>query len=151
MQQTDAINEAITQIFRDMPFNQLLGLVFVRYDNDQVEIHMPANQQLTGNPMLGILHGGVTASILDTAGGLMAVLEAVRHMPDVAIDELRQRLRKVGTIDMRVDYLRPGSGDTFIATAHVIRKGSRVAVCRMELHNDQGTHIAVGTGTYMIS
>lgn len=151
MQQTDAINEAITQIFRDMPFNQLLGLEFVRYDNDQVEIHMPANQQLTGNPMLGILHGGVTASILDTAGGLMAVLEAVRHMPDVAIDELRQRLRKVGTIDMRVDYLRPGSGDTFIATAHVIRKGSRVAVCRMELHNDQGTHIAVGTGTYMIS
>lgn len=151
MQQTDAINEAITQIFRDMPFNQLLGLEFVRYDNDQVEIHMPANQQLTGNPMLGILHGGVTASILDTGGGLMAVLEAVRHMPDVAIDELRQRLRKVGTIDMRVDYLRPGSGDTFIATAHVIRKGSRVAVCRMELHNDQGTHIAVGTGTYMIS
>ncbi|MFC6441447.1 thioesterase family protein [Bowmanella sp. JS7-9] len=151
MQQTDTINEAITQIFRDMPFNQLLGLVFVRYDNEQVEIHMPANQQLTGNPMLGILHGGVTASILDTAGGLMAVLEAVRHMPDVAIDELRQRLRKVGTIDMRVDYLRPGSGDTFIATAHVIRKGSRVAVCRMELHNDQGTHIAVGTGTYMIS
>ncbi|TBX23884.1 hypothetical protein TK45_06320 [Bowmanella sp. JS7-9] len=145
------MNEAITQIFRDMPFNQLLGLVFVRYDNEQVEIHMPANQQLTGNPMLGILHGGVTASILDTAGGLMAVLEAVRHMPDVAIDELRQRLRKVGTIDMRVDYLRPGSGDTFIATAHVIRKGSRVAVCRMELHNDQGTHIAVGTGTYMIS
>lgn len=51
---------------------------------------------------------------------------------------------------MRVDYLRPGKGQEFIATAQVIRRGKKVAVCRMELHNEKGTHIAFGTGTYMI-
>jgi uncharacterized protein (TIGR00369 family) len=51
---------------------------------------------------------------------------------------------------MRVDYLRPGKGKEFIATAEVIRKGKKVAVCRMELHNEEGTHIAFGTGTYMV-
>ena len=34
--------------------------------------------------------------------------------------------------------------------AEIIRSGSRVAVCRMELHNEQRVHIAYGTGTYMV-
>ena len=51
---------------------------------------------------------------------------------------------------MRVDYLRPGRGLTFTGTGSVIRAGNRVSVCRMELHNEQGTHIAFGTGTYMV-
>lgn len=150
MHQNAALNEYVTQIFRDMPFNQLLGLEFERYDFEQVIIRLPWQTQLTGNPMQGILHGGVTASVLDTVGGLMAVLEAVRHMPNVSPDEMRQRLSRVGTIDMRVDYLRPGKGTEFVAQASVIRKGSRVAVCKMELHNQQGDHIASGTATYMV-
>jgi acyl-coenzyme A thioesterase PaaI-like protein len=32
----------------------------------------------------------------------------------------------------------------------VIRSGNKVAVCRMELHNEQGVHIALGTGTYLV-
>jgi hypothetical protein len=44
----------------------------------------------------------------------------------------------------------PGRGNEFIATAHIIRAGSKVAVARMELHNEEGTHIAFGTGTYLV-
>ena len=57
---------------------------------------------------------------------------------------------KMSTIDMRSDYLRPGRGLEFIATAQVIRSGNKVCVCRMELHNEQGVHIALGTGTYLV-
>lgn len=81
----------------------------------------------------------------------MAILYAVKEIDNVTLDEFQKTLPNVGTIDMRVDYLRPGKGDEFIATAQVIRKGKKVAVCRMELHNEAGTHIAFGTGTYMIS
>lgn len=43
-----------------------------------------------------------------------------------------------------------GRGNEFIATAHIIRAGSKVTVARMELHNEEGTHIAFGTGTYLV-
>lgn len=61
-----------------------------------------------------------------------------------------ERFSRLGTIDLRVDYLRPGRGNEFIATAHIIRAGSKVTVARMELHNEEGTHIAFGTGTYLV-
>jgi uncharacterized protein (TIGR00369 family) len=49
-----------------------------------------------------------------------------------------------------VDYLRPGFGRTFRATAYVLRVGRKVAVTRMELHDDQQTLVAVGTGAYIV-
>jgi uncharacterized protein (TIGR00369 family) len=87
---------------------------------------------------------------LDTVGGVMSMLYAIKYVDYTSIEEFQNNLPNVGTIDMRVDYLRPGKGKEFIATAEVIRKGKKVAVCRMELHNEEGTHIAFGTGTYMV-
>ena len=54
------------------------------------------------------------------------------------------------TIDMRVDHLRPGFCEWFDASATVLRTGSRVAVTRKEFHNDEGTLIVVGSGTYLV-
>lgn len=65
-------------------------------------------------------------------------------------DELRQRLSKMGTIDLRVDYLRPGRGTRFTATSTLLRAGNKVAVARVELHNEEQTHIASATATYMV-
>ena len=63
---------------------------------------------------------------------------------------MQQRLQKLGTIDIRIDFLRPGRGNSFTATAQVIRKGKKVAVTRMELHNEEGLEIALGTATYLV-
>ncbi|WP_040523044.1 thioesterase family protein [Aliiglaciecola lipolytica] len=148
---SDALAELVTQMFsQQMPFNQLLGLKIKKLGSDEVEIKLPWDDKLMGNPIHKILHGGVTAAILDTVGGLMAILYAIKDLGEISVDEFQRTLPNVGTIDMRVDYLRPGRGKEFIATAQVIRKGKKVAVCRMELHNETGTHIAFGTGTYMI-
>ncbi|MCC2617577.1 thioesterase family protein [Aestuariibacter halophilus] len=149
--QPQQLAQKITDLFsQQMPFNQLLGLQIHALDNERVEVHLPWSDRLMGNPFQKILHGGVTAAVLDTVGGLMAILYAVKDVDALNNDDFLAHLPKVGTIDMRVDYLRPGKGEAFIATAEVIRKGNKVAVCRMELHNEQGTHIAFGTGTYMI-
>ena len=148
----DELAHYVANVFREnMPFNQLLGMQVSQFDQSGVEIRLPWQDSLMGNPIQKILHGGVTAAVLDTVGGLMAILEAVRQMPQVNLAEFQHKLSKMSTIDMRVDYLLPGKGNEFIATAKVIRKGARVAVCRMELHNDSGEHIAFGTATYMIS
>jgi uncharacterized protein (TIGR00369 family) len=57
----------------------------------------------------------------------------------------------MGTIDLRVDYLRPGLGRHFLATGYILRMGNRVAVTRMELANDEKRLIAVGTGAYLVA
>ncbi|MBC3766544.1 thioesterase family protein [Neptunicella marina] len=148
----DELANYVADVFREhMPFNRLIGMQVSQFNQQGVEIRLPWHDGLMGNPIQKILHGGVTAAVLDTVGGLMAIIEAVRHMPQVTLDEFKKRISRMSTIDMRVDYLLPGKGDEFIATARVIRKGARVAVCRMELHNTDGDHIAFGTATYMIS
>lgn len=148
---THVLADKVTQMFSEhMPFNQLLGLQIKALSAEQVEIRLPWSDKLMGNPIKKILHGGVTAAVLDTVGGLMAILHALKATDAVSLQDFEKVLPKIGTIDMRVDFLRPGKGEEFIATAEVIRKGNKVAVCRMELHNEEGVHIAFGTGTYMI-
>ncbi len=147
--QAIVIDRVVNLFKENMPFNQLLGIRFIT-ESDNIRLEIPWNDKLTGNPMQKILHGGVTASLLDTIGGLTAIISAVKQTQDRHLTALVERLPTMGTVDMRVDYLRPGRGQRFIATAQIIRKGSRVAVCRMELHNERGDHIAFGTGTYML-
>jgi uncharacterized protein (TIGR00369 family) len=97
-----------------------------------------------------MLHGGVISSVLDLTGGLIASVELLKHLEGLATEELTRRMTKIGTIDLRVDYLRPGKGQYFTATGSVLRKGSKVAVVRTELCNDQGVLVAAGTGTYLV-
>ena len=82
-------------------------------------------------------------------------MDANRSVPWVLLQrssELRQlRFGQLGTIDLRVDYLRPGRGESFTATGHNLRTGRRVAVARVELRNDLDELIAVGTGSYVVS
>ncbi|MEP4891191.1 MAG: thioesterase family protein [Aliiglaciecola sp.] len=148
---SEALAEIVVNMFSEqMPFNQLLGIKIDKLSADKVEIRMPWSDKLMGNPFHKILHGGVTASILDTVGGVTAILHSIKGIEEISVEEFQRNFSNVGTIDMRVDYLRPGKGNEFIATAEVIRKGRKVAVCRMELHNETGTHIAFGTATYMV-
>lgn len=148
--QTDQLLPFISTVFQQMPFNQLLGLRVTAFAAEQAEVRFAFNPQLIGNPVQQILHGGVIASVLDVVGGLMAVSSALGRLDSTEPAVLAAKLGKMSTIDIRTDYLRPGRGREFIATAQVIRSGNKVCVCRMELHNDEGVHIALGTGTYLV-
>ncbi len=135
---------------RHIPFHQTIGLEVLLLTAESVELRVKMRPELVGNPFYQILHGGVTASLLDAAGGMVAMASLVVELLDLSAEEMQRRLRKLGTIDIRIDYLRPGRGQTFTATARVIRKGNKVAVTRMELHNEEGVEIALGTATYLV-
>ncbi len=107
-------------------------------------------EELIGNFIRQILHGGVISSVLDLTGGLIATVEMLKHMENIQFDEVKKRLARVGTIDLRVDYLRMGEGTFFTASGSVLRKGNKVAVTRTELCNDRNLLIAAGTGTYLV-
>jgi uncharacterized protein (TIGR00369 family) len=102
--------------------------------------------ELVGNPARQILHGGVISATLDVAGGYAIMLSLATEMTGIPTS-----FPKMGTIDLRVDYLRPGRGKYFVATARIVRKGSRIAVTHMELHNDSGELIATGGAAYAVS
>ena len=141
----------VAEVFdKQVPFHNLLGMDIKRYDVDGVEVVVKMKPELIGNIHQQILHGGVTATVLDVVGGLTAFSGLVASREDWSIEELERRIQTLGTIDLRIDYLRPGRGEIFTGTGTVIRAGNRVSVSRMELHNEKGDHIAFGTGTYMV-
>ncbi|QGU89352.1 thioesterase family protein [Erwinia sorbitola] len=146
-----AARRLIGEIFvYHMPFNCALGLKLDRLESDYAELSLENQTKLVGNSAQKILHGGVVASVLDVAAGLVCVTSALTRQESITEEELRQRLSRMGTIDLRVDYLRPGRGERFIASSSLLRGGNKVSVARVELHNDAGLHIASATATYLI-
>lgn len=145
----DELYAAIGQFFTRIPFNQQLGIEIDNLSRQQVLMRMPMRAELVGNFMQGILHGGAIATLLDVAGGAMALIGACERLNELPVAERMARLARLGTIDLRIDYLRPGRGMSFIASAVPLREGNKVAVVRSELHNQNGVLIAVGTGTYL--
>lgn len=134
-----------------IPFNKLIGLKPKLLSAERCEFTFEMKEALIGNWLQGILHGGVISTALDVTGGAMAMIATWQRMERNATPkhERPQRLSKLGTIDMRVDFLSPGKGKEFTASAVLLRIGNKVAVTRMEFHNDEGALIAVGTGTYL--
>lgn len=150
MQYEEVYKQLSDEWNRNMPFNKLLGLEITHFNAKQSEVRFAWHDKLIGNPRQKILHGGVTASALDLAGGAVAAANILEQLPQITPETIQQSLSKISTIDLRTDFLRPGRGEQFIVTAHIIRSGSKVAVARMEMHNELGEHIAFGTGTYMV-
>ncbi|AEF43314.1 Uncharacterized protein, possibly involved in aromatic compounds catabolism [Serratia plymuthica] len=147
----DAARQKIGEIFvYHMPFNRELGLELRRFEDDYVELSFTNQPKLVGNAAQKILHGGVIASVLDVAAGLACAGSVLMRMDPLIEEEVASRLSRMGTIDLRVDYLRPGRGEHFVASASVLRSGNKVAVARAELHNHDGLHIASATATYLV-
>jgi len=146
----DNIRDLIHQILDNIPFNQHVGIKVGELESHEVSIVFDKKPELIGNPMHEILHGGMISTSLDLVGGLMTMVTMLDENNIQTLEEAVPHIRNLGTIDLRVDYIRPGRGNSFRATAQVLRKGSKIAVARMELHNDSGDLIAVGTGTYLV-
>ena len=132
-------------------FNQTIGLKIGEISPTLVHGHIAMRPELIGHEAYERIHGGVISAGLDSMGGL-AVMAAIaaRHMDDTPMQRL-QRFSRLGTIDLRVDYLRPGIGKEFLLTAKVIRLGSRVANTQMEFLSVDGELLSTGTAAYIVS
>lgn len=139
-------------IFEDrIPFNHLLGLKIASLRPEAVTGHLAMRPELVGHFVFERLHGGVVSACLDAIGGLacMAAIGA-RHMDESPQSRL-QRFGKLGTIDLRIDYLRPAIGDRFDLRGEVLRLGSRVASTRMEFLGADGKLLCTGSAAYIVS
>ena len=141
----------VRAIFEEkIPFNRLLGLTVESLDLERPSVAFAMREDLVGNFYKGSLHGGVISAALDVTGGLVAFLGLLRVLRGIPLEERIQRFSRISTIDLRVDFLQPGVGKQFLGAGYILRMGRRVAVTRMELHDDEKRLIAVGTGAYLV-
>ena len=146
----DTIN-TIIQIFEErVPFNNVIGMKFGVKGKDEGVVSFSMKDELVGNVMFGSLHGGVLATVIDAVGGFTTYLGLIDRNKSLTEMEKLERFSKIGTIDLRVDYIRPGKGKNFVASAVLLRTGKKIAVTRMEVRNEASLLIAAGTGTFIV-
>ena len=144
--------EGLRLMFEErISFNRLLGIRLIELTPERVGGRVDMRPELVGHYAYNRLHGGVISATLDAMGG-MAVMAAIgaRHMDELPQRRL-ERFIKLGTIDLRIDYLRPAVGEHFIARAEVMRLGSRVASTRMEFRDAADKLLSTGSAAYIVS
>lgn len=132
----------------DHGFLAWLGVTVESLESGSLEMRIPYDERLTNQTVPDrqgtdrTIHGGVAATLIDTAGGL-----AVRS------DLSNPLSTEVATIDLNVSYLRPATGD-ILAKADIIRVGQTVGVAGVHVisttNSDESTLVAVGRGSYRI-
>jgi uncharacterized protein (TIGR00369 family) len=116
------------------PFNALLALEVVTADPKKQEVVMrlkmrPEFERLAGT---GQWHGGPIAAAIDIVGDYALAMLFGKPLP---------------TINLRVDYLRPGK-DTLTLVALIRRSGKSVGVVDVEVLNEAGDLVAIGRANY---
>jgi uncharacterized protein (TIGR00369 family) len=148
----DEFVTGLKKIFEEMiVFNQVLGLKVTSLKPARVIGRIDMRPELVGHFAFNRLHGGVISAGLDAMAGI-AVMAAIgaRHMDEPPMQRLH-RFAKLGTIDLRIDYLRPAISEHFELRAEVMRLGSRVASTRMEFLGANGELMSTGTAAYIVS
>ena len=143
--------EGLTHLFTEIPFNRMLGLRLGEVTSDCITMSFDMKPELVGNYLHGILHGGVISSVLDMAGGVAVMAAAIKRHKDKTVAELASVLGRSSTINLHIDYIRPGKGDVFTAKAYVVHAGNKISFARMELFNQDSLLISNGTGTYLLA
>ena len=151
-QEQARLETMLREIFEErFPFNALLGLRVESFAAEAPGLTFAMRPELVGSYLHNRLHGGAIATALDTVGAVAVVVAVAEKHADETAEQLVTRFGRFSTIDLRVDYLRPGVGQTFHARAEVTRLGGRIASARMELRNESGLLVATGSAAYVVS
>lgn len=123
-----------------IPFNRFLGLEATLLERGRARLEIPFREELIGDWMRPALHGGVISMLADTAGGI------------TIWTALENPASRVSTIDLRIDYLRPGKLERLIAEGTVVRAGRSVGVADIRLFHpgSEDETVATGKGVYAI-
>ncbi len=123
-----------------VPFNKHLGFKALKAAPDEVALCLPFRDEFVGDPLRGALHGGTISTLIDTAGGAIAFFNIKRN-------------ERVSTVDLVVDYLRPGPLADIVAKARIVRRGNRVIISNVDVVPREGEQyvIAQGRGVYNVA
>lgn len=122
-----------------VPLHRYLGIQLLDIGPGFAKLLLPYKDDLVGDPRAMAMHGGMIATLMDSAGGAAAMTTLVSPED------------KISTIDMRVDYLRPAIGADIIAEGKIARSGNRIVVTSMVAYlKDKEELVAEGKAVYNV-
>ncbi|MFQ5566142.1 MAG: PaaI family thioesterase [Paracoccaceae bacterium] len=146
---------ALAALALAVPYNRLLGVHFDRL-GDELTGRLPFRDGLVGNPFLPAIHGGVTGSFLEITALMQLAWDQVLGLMETG-GEAADRIAAGSfppypkTIDITIDYLRPGLPRETFARAKVQKTGRRVANLHVEAWQDNRSRpIAMLRGNFLM-
>lgn len=127
------------QFIEALPHSVMLGMEPQEMAEGVAVISMPYKEELIGDPVTGVIHGGAVSALMDTCCGAAVMCHpAVRG--------------GTATIDLRIDYMRAATpGQTITARAICYHVTRSVAFVRAEaLDEDTGNPVASATGAFTV-
>ena len=118
-----------------MGFIQYLGIRVVTGHEDGVTVECSIREEFLNTS--GVLHGGATASIADSAMG-------------IAVSQYYGKDRSVTTAEFKINYLSPVKEGKVVARSKIIRAGRRICVGQVEVSDATGALIAIALMTFSI-
>lgn len=128
---------AIRDLMPTTPYLGSLGVVFDRYEPDDVVLRLPFREDLTNDGTF--FHGGVIASVIDTAGAAAAWSN---HDFD--------RGARASTIAMAVQYVGAAKRSDLVCTARTVRRAKELVFTEITATDAQGAVVAHAVQTYRI-
>ncbi|MCH2044461.1 MAG: hotdog fold thioesterase [Saprospiraceae bacterium] len=125
-------------IAEQIPIHKFLNIEILEIRQGYTKIRVPFREEVIGDIRLRRWHGGIIATIMDSAGGVVGL---------TYLTSLEDRL---STIDLRVDYLKGAEDRAIIVEGELVRLGSRILVTRMKawMEDNKEVIIAEGKGVY---
>jgi uncharacterized protein (TIGR00369 family) len=128
--------QALQEMFNQVaPIARTFGMRLSYGEQGQAIIDLPYNPGL--DHALGGIHGGVYATMLDSAGWFTA---AAAHDVDCWL----------ATAEMSIHFLLPATGTALRAEGRLIKTGKRQDVAEMYLYDEEGQLVGHATGTFII-
>lgn len=119
--------------FARVPYVRLLGMEMLDISFGAARLRLKMRDEL--RQPYGVLHGGATASLIDTA----TAFAVISCLPET---------ERATTVDLTVHYLRPVSEGEIVCAATVVRAGKRILTVSAEVFNADGKIIATALSTY---
>jgi uncharacterized protein (TIGR00369 family) len=131
----ESYEKALRRAVESTPYYQLLKITLEQIDVGFARFRMPFRKELT--QIYGVVHGGVIATIGDTAGAF-ALLTMVK------------KGEQVTTVEMKINFLSPINSGEIFGEARITHRENWLALGDLEVKDAKGKLLAKGQATYMI-
>src|SRR5207248_6513009 len=118
--------QGVRDVMPKTPFIGGLGMQFERYDPDEVTIRLPFREDLTNDGTY--YHGGVIASVMDTAGAAAAWSNHDFN-----------KGQRASTVAMSVQYVGACRNADLICHARAVRRGRELTFTEITATDPDGT------------
>ncbi len=135
LQKWDIIRMAIEQ---HMPANRIFGFKIVELKEGFAKIHVPFKEDFIGDFLQGLWHGGIIASVADSAAGIAAT---------TVLTDARDKLN---TIDLRIDYLKGAVKEDVYAEAELLKVGKRIIKADVKIYQESKGTVAIARGAFSL-